>query len=238
MRNYEDYLKKILNSIDIPNSKAIEIHDIAYKNWSSEINRISNEFDKGLLNSESFIRKYKDIDRKWELFILSHVPLERQKEVAPFLKTSVLEYEALAKGKYPIVYSEVKSVLSKLYLMENLHMHIASSASSHHVRGVLHYHDLDKYFKTVIGYDTVKAPKKARKGEYFRNMLEITNANPRKSIFIGDSLEEASLAKKCEMIFIMVKRDGKISSSLALDNNTLIVQELTGIFQFIGQLID
>jgi phosphoglycolate phosphatase-like HAD superfamily hydrolase len=191
IKNYQYYLQKIFNSIDIPQNKAIEIHDIAYRKWVKGINRISKEFDKGLLNSESFIRKYNQIDREWELFALSYVPLQRQKEVTPLLKTSVLEFEALSKGKYPILYLEVMSVLSKLLLYKDLHMHIASSASSRHVRGAIHYHGLDKFFKTIIGYDTVKAPKKARKGDYFINMLKITNANPRKSIFIGDSLDEA-----------------------------------------------
>ncbi len=237
IRNYQYYLQRILNPIGIPKGKAIQIHDIAYRKWLDGINRISKEYDEGLLNSKTFIQKYNQIDKDWELFILSSVPSQRQKEVAPFLNTSILEYEALKNGKYPILYPEVISVLSTLFLQRNLHMHIASSASSLHVKGALYYHNIDRYFKTIIGYDTVKAPKKARKGDYFRNMLKITKADPRKSIFIGDSLDEASIAKKCKMIFIMVNREGKNTTSITVDNTTFIVHDLTEIIKFIYKLI-
>ncbi|MFX0087098.1 MAG: HAD family hydrolase [Candidatus Hodarchaeota archaeon] len=237
IRSYQYYLQRILRSIDIPKGKAIQIHDVAYRKWLNGINRISKEYDEGLLNSETFMQKYNQIDKDWELVILSYVPLERQKEVTPFLKTSILEYEALSNGKYPILYPEVVSVLSKLFLLKNLHMHIASSASSHHVKGALHYHNIDRFFKTIIGYDIVKAPKKARKGDYFRNMLKITRADPRKSIFIGDSLDEASIAKKCNMIFIMVDREEKNPTSITVDNSKFIVRDLTEIIEFIKKLI-
>ena len=78
------------------------------------------------------MREYKLIDAKWEKFILNSVPLEHKNAIKPLLRTSLVEYEALANGLYPILYPEVISVLTELVNISHLRMHIASSASSRH----------------------------------------------------------------------------------------------------------
>ncbi|MFX0124678.1 MAG: HAD family hydrolase [Candidatus Hodarchaeota archaeon] len=208
-RNYGDYLEKILVPTGMKREEIIEIHDFAFKNWITEITQLFNEFDeckRRNINSEVFMRKYKLIDSKWEQYILNNVPIEHKKAVKPFLKTSLVEYEALAKGSNPILYPEVNSVLTELAKISHLHMHIASSASSRHVKGAVALHNLKGIFQELIGYDTVKAPKKASSGEYFKRMLDIIKTIPERVIFVGDSIEEAILTTTLGMKFVLVWR--------------------------------
>ena len=92
----------------------IEIHDTALQSWLNTINRLSKEFDERFWTSEIFLKKYNLIDEEWEKYVLSFVHPQKREELVPFLKTARLEYESLAKGKYSILYPEVKSVLSEL----------------------------------------------------------------------------------------------------------------------------
>ena len=195
-KNYQHYLLRILTPLGISQHQVIEIHDRALKKWLNGITKISKDFDLEKLDSTTFMEEYLRNDRKWERYVLNYVPVSQKENVSPYLNTSVLEYKALANGKYPILFPEVKNVLLNLKKFKNLSMHIASSASSNHVKGVVHFHNLEEFFNMNIGYDIVKAPKKAKKGIYFKNMLTITGANPSRSIFIGDTIDEANLAIK------------------------------------------
>ena len=180
-RNYGNYLEKVLVPTGMKREEVVKIHEFAFKNWIEEITRLTNEFDESeewSTNSEVFMRKYNLIDIKWEKFILESVPLEHKNGIKPLLKTSIVEYEALAKGSYPILYSEVKSVLTELVKINHLRMHIASSASSCHVKGAVARHNLKDFFQELIGYDTVKAPKKAITPKRTINGRRIMSCSP------------------------------------------------------------
>ncbi len=106
-------------------------------------------------------------------------------------------------------------------------MHIASSASSQHIEGVITRNNLRRFFTKIIGYDTVEAPKKAQSGRYFKTMLERTNANPARSIFVGDSVNEANLANKAGMKFIMIWRKQTPSKQVNITQNYKILSNLS-----------
>lgn len=235
--NYRHYLVSILTPLGIAEKKAVKIHDIELKKWLNAINRISKEFDNGNLDAETFMEEYHRIDKKWENNVLNYLPVLKRAEAAPHIITSVLEYNALANGKFPILYPEVENVLMKLRSFKNLSMHVASSASANHVKGALHFHNLEVYFKMNIGYNTVKAPKIAKRGDYFRNLLKLTEADPSHSIFIGDSIHEAYLAKKFGMSFIMVNRNYKSTDHTEFNENWIKVKDLTEILDHIELLL-
>ncbi len=114
-------------------------------------------------------------------------------------------------------------------------MHIASSASSRHVKGAIVLHNLNDFFKGLIGYDTVRAPKKASSGIYFKNMLQIANADPSRSIFVGDSIEEANLANKFGMEYIMVWRDSPFKEPRNMEFR--IIRNLTELLPIIKEIM-
>lgn len=239
-RNYNNYLADVLSSAGISREKAARIHEKAFRKWITEINMLFNDYDdlkKGSSDSEIFMKKYKMIDSVWEEFVLEFVSPENKNIIKPLLETSRVEYEALAHGPYPVLYPEVFPVLTKLSKIKNLHMHIASSASSKHVNGVIALHNLSGFFKRAIGYDTVRAPKKASSGIYFDTMLQITQANTSRTIFVGDSLEEANLALKHGMKFILVKRE-KFNTSKKLKKTQFhIVENLTAIVPIVNSFL-
>ncbi len=224
----------------IKRQKVFEIHEKAFENWAAEITRLYTKFDeweKRGSSSETFMKSYKLIDAKWQEFILSFVPLEHKGAIRPLLETSLVEYEALANGSYPILYPEVSSVLTELVKIANLRMHVASSASSHHVKGAVVLHNLNEFFQKIIGYDTVEAPKKANSGKYFKNMLQIINAEPNKAIFVGDSFEEANLAIKFGMKFVLVWRN-KISEQKEPQKDQFeIIKNLTALVPIVKELV-
>lgn len=88
-------------------------------------------------------------------------------------------------------------------------MHVASSASINHVQGVLESCGLTPFFQHAIGWDVVRAPKKARHGLYFTRMLARTGIRRGEtSFFIGDSVEEGLLASAKNMRYVLVDREG------------------------------
>lgn len=236
-KNYGNYLEKILTPTGIKREKINEIHEIAFENWITDITHLFNNFEEINFDSEAFMTDYKAIDVKWEEFILNFVPSEHKSTVKPLLKTSLVEYEALANGIYPILYPEVNTVLKELAKITDLRMHIASSASCKHVRGAVDLHNLSDFFQELIGYDTVKAPKKAESGKYFKQMLQIINTVPERTIFVGDSIEEANLALKFGMRFILVKRKKIYSMKNTLEEQIKIIQNLTELIPIIKELI-
>ena len=62
------------------------------------------------------------------------------------------------------------------------------------------------FFQELIGYDTVKAPKKATSADYFKGMLRVIDTIPERIIFVGDSIEEANLTTELGMSFVLVWR--------------------------------
>ncbi len=239
-RNYGEYLENVLVPIGMKREKVVKIHEFAFKNWIEEITRLTKEFnesEKWSTNSEVFMRKYNVIDAKWEKFILESVPLEHKNDIKPLLKTSLVEYEALAKGSYPILYSEVKSVLSELVKIDYLRMHIASSASSRHVKGAVACHNLEKFFHELIGFDTVKAPKKAISAEYFKRMLQVIKTIPERVIFVGDSIEEAILTTKLGMKFVLVWRKKDSKPKKIQKDKFEIIDNLTELIPIVKRML-
>ncbi|MFX1282946.1 MAG: HAD family hydrolase [Promethearchaeota archaeon] len=237
-KNYQNYLIKILTPTGISLNEVKEIHEKGFKKWITDITHLFNEFEEwenDETSLEAFMRNYKLIDWKWEEFILDFVPLKHKKSIRPLLNTSLVEYEALVNGPYPILYPEVNPLLKELKKIKDLFLHIASSASSEHVKGAVDLHNLRNFFINLIGYDTVRAPKKASSGIYFKSMLEITDANPSRSIFVGDSKEEANLASKFGMEYIMVWRD--FHSEESRNMGFRIIDNLTALLPIIKELI-
>ncbi|UCG01807.1 MAG: HAD family hydrolase [Candidatus Heimdallarchaeota archaeon] len=237
--NYGTYLKKILEPTGIKREKIVEIHEHAFKNWITEITKLTNDYDEDEnTNSEVFMKKYTLVDAKWENFILNTIPFEHKIAIKPLLETSLIEYEALAKGPYPILYPEVKSVLTEIVEIGHLRMHIASSASSRHVKGAVVRHNLENFFYKLIGYDTVKAPKKARNADYFTRMLQVIGTVPERIIFVGDSIEEANLTTQLGMKFVLVKRKKDFESTEISKNNLEVINDLNALLPIINTVLN
>jgi len=237
--NYLKYLENILEPIGMKREKIVEIHEFAFMNWITEITQLSNDYDKNEnTNSEVFMKKYTLVDAKWEKFILNTVPSKHKIAIKPLLKTSLVEYEALAKGPYPILYPEVKSALTEIVKIDLLRMHVASSASSRHVKGAVVRHNLEDFFHELIGYDTVKAPKKARSADYFTRILEIIDTVPERIIFVGDSIEEANLTTQFGMKFVLVWRKKNSESEVIQKDNLIIIDNLTALLPVIKTFLN
>ncbi|MFX0141100.1 MAG: HAD family hydrolase [Candidatus Hodarchaeota archaeon] len=235
-KNYDDYLARVLLPTGIKRQKISIIHRNAFSQWLEEIKDLSKTVEDMVFDPIEFVKKYRTIDKRWENFILKYVPKSHRESVRPLLETKRVEYEALVFGA-PILYPEVQSVLDKLKEITNLRMYIASSASSQHVKGAIELHNLKKYFHEAIGYDTVGAPKKAKGGAYFRNMLKLTNADPKSSIFVGDSMDEAELSLKFGMYFILVDRENRIEISKKYQLPYEVVNELNEILPLINSFV-
>ena len=116
-------MTKILFPIGISQDEAREIHDRGFTKWITEITRLFNKFDKWEkgISASIFMENYRLIDARWEEYILDFIPLEHKNDIKPFLKTSLVEYESLARGSFPILYPEVLPVLIELKKMKFLH---------------------------------------------------------------------------------------------------------------------
>ena len=239
-RNYEGYLEKILVPVGIKRERVSKIHKKVFKNWITEITHLFHEYDKWVgrkTKSEDFMAEYKQIDTKWENYILETVPSAHHNSIKPLLKTSLVEYEALANGLFPILYPEVNSVLTELTKIKHLRMHIASSASSQHVKGAIACHNLKGLFQELIGYDTVKAPKKSKSGDYFRKMLQIIDTTPERVIFVGDSAEEASLTTNLGMKFVFIWRKSNPDFNEILVDKIEIIDNLAALIPIVKSSI-
>ena len=237
-KNYQYYLEKILIPVGLSQDAVIEIHKKAFKGWIRAINYLFNKQEEGIFDSNLFLRDYQEIDERWEKYILDFVPVKHRNKIKPLLKTSLVEYEALAEGPYSILFPEVLSVLNQCTKFDNLKMYVASSASSNHVRGAIILHNLSNYFLGLIGYDTVGAPKKVSSGIYFKNMIQLVKANPEYSIFVGDSLEEANLTTKLGMTYVMVRRKDSTPLIERINASFTFIEDLEGLIPILQELMD
>jgi len=162
-RNYDSYLARVLLPAGLDPHEVSILHNKAFTIWITDIKSVFDNFDKGSIDETEFMHQYKTIDEKWERFILKNVPKQYQEKINSLIKTDKVEFEALAFGD-PILYPDVLPMLKELNKIPNIRMYIASSASRRHILGAVTRHNLHKYFQELIGYDSVKAPKKSRYG--------------------------------------------------------------------------
>lgn len=235
-RNYDRYLAQVLKPAGLDPHEVSILHNNAFTQWITAIYQVFDDFDNGMLDENEFIYQYKIIDKKWETFILKHVPEYYQQEIEPLIRTDKVEFESLAFGD-PMLYPEVLPTLKELNKIPNIRLHIASSASKRHILGAVTRHKLHQYFQEFIGYDTVKAPKKSRTGLYFKKMLILTGANPKRSIFVGDSIEEAKLSKMFGIQFIMMDRDNTIDKEVRRENDLKIVNNFSELLPMILDIL-
>ncbi len=212
-QNYDAYLVTVLSPIGLSHRRISCLHRKALDQWLDKVNKIATD-PKCEIDPDYFLKEMERIDKEWEQFILTKIPKSKRMQVEDHIKASIVEYNALAKGQIPILFPEVRSTLLELSQIPTLNLNIASSASSHHIKGVIILHNLEGLFKYLIGYDIVKAPKKGLTGIYYKKIIELTQAQPAKTIFIGDSREEAAHSKKVGFKFIMVSRNGTTFSDL------------------------
>ncbi len=238
IQNYERYLVSLLSPIGISHKKTRDIHKKAYSQWIKKVRRIIAESEGDLDDSNHFMTAMKSNDKDWEQFILQFVPFDQKMRIEQLIKTVNFEYEAMANSPVSILYPEVKTILEKLIKIPNISMHIASSASAQHIEGVITRNKLRRFFTQIIGYNTVEAPKKAHSGRYFKTMLERTNANPSRSIFVGDSVNEAFLASKMGMNFIMIWRKPTLPKQVNITLNYKILSDLSDLHTVIKNNIN
>ncbi|MHA1214269.1 MAG: HAD family hydrolase [Candidatus Hodarchaeales archaeon] len=235
-KNYEEYLVKTLSYTGLTREEIISIHTEAFYDWVRKVNEINQDITIES-DPEKFMSEMALFDQEWEEFILNRIPKSFQKEVSAQLKTAIVEYEALAEGKFPVLYPEAKEVIKTLHSVPNLSMHIASSASSNHVKGIVHLHKLEPFFKFLIGYDTVRAPKRGSTGIYYQNLIKLTKVRPETTIFVGDSKEEAIHATRYNFKFIMLER-GQNNKNLATnDLDLIIIRDLKELLPIIENLV-
>ena len=117
-------------------------------------------------------------------------------------------------------------------------MHIASSASSRHVKCVVVRHNLKDFFQELIGYDTVKAPKEVRSAEYFTRMLQVIKTIPERVILVGDSIEEAYLATKLGMKFVLVWRKKDSEPKRIQKDQFETIDNLTALISIVKKILN
>ena len=204
---YTSYLQKILKKAGLSSEKVKDLHDFAFKNWVREFRRI-NSADSQVHDSDQFMAEMAKIDKDWSAVFLKQVPHSMQRSIAKELAAPVAEYRAMAEGNRKGIFPDVMEALNCLK-KDGFSMFIASSASESHIRGTLELNEIGHFFNRVFGYDVVRAPKKANHGFFFKEMLRITRSQGGHSIFIGDSIKEASLSMEHDMHYVMVDRKGK-----------------------------
>ncbi|MFX0100849.1 MAG: HAD family hydrolase [Candidatus Hodarchaeota archaeon] len=237
-KNYANFIVKILEPVGISRKEAIDIHAKAHKIWIKAFREANNISTSDDYDPDAFMARIKELDTEWENFVLAFIPEGDRTKIKPMLETQKAEYSAMAGMNSNALYPEVKEVVQHLKDIRNVRMHVASSASSYHIKGTLDSQDLTRFFDTLIGFDTVKAPKKAPGGWYFKKMLEITGADPNHSFFVGDSMEEAQLAMEHGLKYVMVDRFNKPGKYDVKDLNFEIIDDLSQLFPIIQRYIE
>ena len=236
-QNYEEYLITILSPVGLTRKKITYFHKKALDQWLDQVNKIAID-SKCEYDPDYFLKEMGKVDREWEQYILTKITKCKRIQVEDNIKTSNLEYNALARGHVPILFPEVHTTLKNLSEISNLNLNIASSASSHHIKGAITLHKLEGIFKNLIGYDIAKAPKKGLSGVYYKKIIELTQTEPTRTIFIGDSREEAVHSKKLGFKFIMVSRDGNTFSDLKENDSFYYVRKLDEILVLVHHWLD
>ncbi|MHA1972331.1 MAG: HAD family hydrolase [Candidatus Hodarchaeales archaeon] len=201
-KNYEQYLIKTLLHTGLTREEIVSLHSKAFNDWATKVTEINQ--DVGIESDpDRFMALMKRFDKEWEDYFLSRISQSFREELSVKLRTEVVEYQALAYGKFPVLYPEAEKVIKTLHSLSEVSLHIASSASSNHIKGIVHLHKFQPFFKFLVGYDTVKAPKRGTLGIYYKNLIKLTKINPESIIFVGDSKEEAIHSKRYNFKFIM-----------------------------------
>jgi len=209
VKNYEDFLINLVAPTGIFKSDILKVYRIAHVEWVSAFEDINTGIDDYANEPERFMEKIAVMDYKWQQTILSAFPNKSHRDmIAPFLSTEFFEYEAMANGDPNTIYPDVLPALNSINEISQVRaLHVASSASSHHIRGAMSIvNSLSKHFKYFFGYDVVKIPKKSTSGLYFKVIQELAGSIPGRTIFIGDSFREARLSINRGMKFIMIDR--------------------------------
>lgn len=229
---YEEYLASIFSKYDYSIEKIKNIHKEAFQNWIVKFRKLTSFYEISN-DSDLFMKKLKEADEKWENTILKYASKEDKDRFQKVLSADHLEYKAMLNCSWPIIFPDTIPVLKRLK-SKNFNLHLASSASSSHIQGFVDRYNLNKVIDHIIGVDTVKAPKKGKSELYFNKMFEITNSDPKYSIFLGDSEEEVYHALNFDMFFIMVDRYGKHSD--LEDSDFPIVSDLEDVPKLVDEI--
>ncbi|MHA1791365.1 MAG: HAD family hydrolase [Promethearchaeota archaeon] len=227
LTNYIIHVRRIFKRIGWDDDKIDAMSRPIFARWIKQHESLNTgTWDEKRIN-EDFMNAMEKINGEFEKALLSHVPEKHVLSFKKKLNTLKFEHDAMLKGELDVFYPEVESVLSSLKAIKGVKIHVASSASASHVKGALRSRNIQKYIDKIIGHDTVKAPKKSLDGIYFKRMLELTHANPKHSIFIGDSDSEKKLAINLGLAFVMIIRDEK---ERLRQQEELSQEEIAGVF--------
>ncbi|MHA2000004.1 MAG: HAD family hydrolase [Promethearchaeota archaeon] len=232
---YEEYLQEILVPLGMTRQQINSIHARVQVAWVRAFRALNDVPDGEVHDVDAFLSKIKKINDDWNNGILSQIPEDLRDSIRDKFHTFTLEYNVMSRVTKSTLFRDVERVLEELSRIDGIVLHVASSASSYHVRGTLEGQGIAGYFTSIFGYDTVSAPKKAPHGYYFEQMIKISGAIPEKSIFIGDSLEEATLSKKFGMRYVMVNRNSKNIENRNYDFP--VITELRDILPIVENLI-
>jgi FMN phosphatase YigB (HAD superfamily) len=116
-------------------------------------------------------------------------------------------YEFAIASKVEALYPEVEETLI-LLKTQGYEMHIASSSHSSHIKGIMLANNLDKYFDSAYGFDTVAATKHTLK--YYKQMLYRVKTKAKLSVMIGNSMHEILKPRKLGMRTIHINRERKV----------------------------
>ena len=236
-KNYNHYIEQELLHYGYSKEDINDIHEQAFTTWLSEILELTQSFDNEYISSTSFMNNYAQIDKMWEKQILDKIPASDREKYSDYFSTHNAEFNAMVKGPYAMLYPDTIPNLTQIKRIKNTRLHVASSASSTHVKGVLTRHDLMEFFVGKIGYDTVSAPKKSHTLTYFHKMLKIVNANPDTSIYVGDSIEEYTLTKKIGVMCVLISRNPINKFPTPQINTSLVLDNLDGLTDIIDRVI-
>lgn len=207
-KRYEAHVARVLEAAGVDSKAARRIHGEVLARWVTAFRAASHIDDGDGFDEAGFMARMRRIDDDWETYLLDRIPEAHRETSREQLVTSTVEYDAMVAAPCEgVIYPDVRPALQRLQ-RAGITLHVASSASTNHVRGTIESCNLVAFFSCVIGYDAVRAPKKATHGLYFSRMLDLAGARGDASAFVGDSVEEGTLASARGMRYILVDRAG------------------------------
>ncbi|MBD3188979.1 hypothetical protein GF325_19285, partial [Candidatus Bathyarchaeota archaeon] len=180
-RRYREFVLNALTIAGVDEDVGAKAFNKAHQYWIAEFKHLNCKRDPLSNPMEEFMKKMRKIDKKWINIILEVVPSNKREHVAIELSTENAEHGAMASGSMNDLHLDAIQAIRQIASWDDVRIHVASSARSSHIKGVVDLAGLENIIDTIIGFDTVQAPKKAPGSKYYERMLEKVHASPENS---------------------------------------------------------
>ncbi len=202
---FESYKKltvdHLIDDFGLSHAEAEQRYDTALKYWEEvAFNYLRNPSKKKV--GPQFLHFLENCDAIFPKMLYKDLSIPNNCKIIrsrPFEFSIASQVEAL--------YPEVRGTLETLY-EHGYEMHVASSSFSGHIRGILQANNIDEFFESIIGFDTVAATKHTLK--YYKKMLNDAQANPQRSVMIGNSMHEVLKPRLLGMRTVHINRERQV----------------------------